>query len=133
MLSIEHDAKLPRETDMRIDIQARDFSLTDALRGHVRRRLGFALSSADEHIQRVMVRLCDINGPRGGADKRCRIQVLLDRLPDVVIEDTESDLYTAIDRAAGRASRTVGRRLARVRDRSRVTATRVTQSLEPVI
>ena len=66
-----------------------------------------------------MVRLSDINGPRGGADKCCHIQVVLPQLPDVVIEDTEVDLYAAIDRAADRAGRTVDRRLARHRDRAR--------------
>ena len=104
---------------MHIDIQARNFSLTNALRGHVKRRLGFGLSSRDVHIQRVMVRLSDINGPRGGADKCCHIQVVLPQLADVVIEDTEVDLYAAIDRAADRAGRTVDRRLARHRDRAR--------------
>lgn len=104
---------------MQIDIQARNFPLTSALRGHIERRLGFALSTRDDHILRITVRLSDINGPRGGADKCCHIQVVLPHLPDVVIEDTEADLYAAIDRAADRAGRTVGRRLARHRDRSR--------------
>ena len=105
---------------MQVDIQARKFSLTNALRSHIKRRLGFALSARDDHIQRVIVRLSDINGPRGGADKCCHIQVVLAHLPDVVIEDTETDLYAAIDRAADRAGRTTGRRLARqrVKDRS---------------
>jgi len=104
---------------MQIDIQAHNFSLTKALRSYIKRRLGFALSTRDEHIQRVMVRLSDINGPRGGEDKCCQIQVVLPQLPDVVIEDTEADLYAAIDRAADRAGRTVGRRLERHRDRGR--------------
>ena len=98
---------------MQIDIQARDFSLTKAMRSHIRRRLYFSLSTRADHIQRVMVRLSDTNGPRGGEDKRCQIQVRLPHLPDVVIEDTEENLYTAIDRAADRAGRTVGRRLSR--------------------
>ncbi|NOY66128.1 MAG: HPF/RaiA family ribosome-associated protein [Gammaproteobacteria bacterium] len=104
---------------MYIDIQARNFPLTDALRSHTERRLGFALSTRDDHIQRVIVRLSDINGPRGGADKRCHIQIVLAQLTDVVIEDTETNLYAAIDRAADRAGRTLGRRLARQRDKHR--------------
>ena len=106
---------------MQIDIQARIFSLTNALRDHIKRRLGFALSTKDEHIQRVMVRLSDINGPRGGEDKCCHIQIVIPHLADVVIEDTEADMYAAIDRAADRAGRTVGRRLARQRDKGRST------------
>lgn len=105
---------------MQIDIQARNFPLTAALRGHVERRLGFALSARDHQIRRVTVRLSDINGPRGGADKCCHIEVGLPRLPSVVIEDTEADLYIAIDRAADRAGRTVARRLARQRDLGRL-------------
>ncbi len=104
---------------MHIDIQARNFTLTDALRNHTKRRLGYALSARDDHIQRIIVRLSDINGPRGGLDKCCHIQVALAHLPDVVIEDTEADLYAAIDRAADRAGRTVGRRLMRKRVRGR--------------
>ncbi|MFW2371613.1 MAG: HPF/RaiA family ribosome-associated protein, partial [Gammaproteobacteria bacterium] len=84
---------------MQIDIQALNFPLTDALREHIQRRLGFALSSRDDQILRVTVRLSDINGPRGGEDKCCHIQVMLAQSSDVVIEDTEIDLYTAIDRA----------------------------------
>lgn len=103
---------------MQIEIQARNFSLTQALRNHVERRLDFALSIHHEHIQRIAVRLSDINGPRGGNDKCCQIQVVLPQLTDVIVEDTESNLYTAIDRAADRASRTVARRLARQRDKT---------------
>ena len=104
---------------MQIDIQALNIPLSTALRGHIERRLGFALSAHDDHIQRVNVRISDINGPRGGEDKCCQIQVVLPHLADVVIEDIEAELGTAIDRAADRAGRTVARRLARHRDKNR--------------
>ncbi|WP_455222861.1 HPF/RaiA family ribosome-associated protein [Kaarinaea lacus] len=104
---------------MQIEIQARNFPLTQAMRDHVERRLGFALSTRHEHIQRILVRLSDINGPRGGHDKCCHIQVVLPQLADVIVEDTESNLYAAIDRAADRASRTVARKLARQRDKTK--------------
>ncbi len=98
---------------MQIDIQTRHFSLTEALRNHAERRLRFALTCFDEHIQRVVMRLSDINGPRGGADMHCHLQIVLAGLPDVVIEDTEVDLYVAIDRAVDRARRTLVRKLGR--------------------
>ena len=98
---------------MQIDIEARDFPLTEALRSHAERRLRFALTCCGEHIRRVAMRLSDVNGPRGGADKRCRLQVVLAGLPDVVVEDTEADLYVAIDRATDRAGRTLVRKIDR--------------------
>lgn len=107
---------------MQIEIQARNFPLTHALSHHVKRRLNFALSTRYEQIQRIQVRLSDINGPRGGKDKCCHIQVALPQLADVIIEDTESNLYVAIDRAAERTSRTVARRLGKQRNYSRTPA-----------
>ncbi|MEW8691405.1 MAG: HPF/RaiA family ribosome-associated protein [Candidatus Thiodiazotropha endolucinida] len=98
---------------MQIDIQARNFSLTEALRGYVQRRLRGVIACCNDYIQRVVVRLSDINGPRGGADKRCHIQVVLSGLPDVVVEDIEADLYVAIDQATDRTGRTVIRRIRR--------------------
>ncbi|MGB5472485.1 MAG: HPF/RaiA family ribosome-associated protein [Gammaproteobacteria bacterium] len=114
---------------MQIDIQARQFSLTNALRSHAERRLRFVLTCCGDHIQQVVMRLSDINGPRGGADKRCHLRVVLTGLPDVVVEDTEADLYVAIDRATGRAGRTVGRRLARQRDTARASGLRDTVAI----
>ncbi len=101
---------------MRIDIQAQGFELTDGLRDHTERRLRFALSWADHYARKVSVRLTDINGSRGGNDKRCHIQIPLPGIPGVVIEDTESDLYVAIDRAIDRAERAVVRRVGRLRE-----------------
>lgn len=98
---------------MQIDTKTRDFPLMDALRSHAERRLRYALSSLGEPIQRVVVRLSDINGPRGGVDKRCRLQLVLAGLPDLVIEDTEADMYVAIDRASDRAGRTLARTMDR--------------------
>lgn len=40
---------------MQIDIQARDFSLTDALRSHAEWRLRVALTCCNDHIQRVVI------------------------------------------------------------------------------
>ena len=101
---------------MRIDIQTRGFNLTDGLRAHTERRLHFALGWARHDVRKAVVRLYDINGPRGGSDKRCQILNQLPRTQDVVIEDTESDLYVAIDRAAARAGQALDRRLSRQRE-----------------
>lgn len=101
---------------MRIDIQASGFKLTDGLREHTERRLQFALSWAIHDVRKVVVRLSDINGPRGGNDKRCYIQIPIHGRPDVVIEDTEPDLYVAIDHAVDRIERSVARRLERQRE-----------------
>jgi putative sigma-54 modulation protein len=101
---------------MRINIQARGFELSEALRLHTERRLQFAIDWASDDVTTVKVRFSDINGPRGGNDKRCVIQIPIRGQRDVVIEDTESDLYVAIDRAADRVEQTLARKLERMRE-----------------
>jgi ribosome-associated translation inhibitor RaiA len=55
--------------------------------------------------------------------------VVLKSLPDVVIEDTEADLYIAIDRATDRAGRTIERRLTRQRELARLSGLHDTVSI----
>lgn len=107
---------------MQLDIKARGFELTGSLRDYVRKRVACNLTYGDASVIEVSVRLSDVNGPRGGEDKRCHIALRVKGLPRIVIEDTEADLYVAIDRAAERAGRTLQRRLARsLRDAPHVT------------
>lgn len=47
---------------MQLDIQARGFALTDALRSYTLKRLRFALARDDYSVMRARVRLADING-----------------------------------------------------------------------
>jgi putative sigma-54 modulation protein len=106
---------------MNIDIQSPGFPITAALADHVRRRLRFGLTRHSDRIQRVIVRLGDQNGPRGGIDKFCRIRVYLVDAPMAVVLDIGTDLHELIGRTADRVSRAVIRHL----DRSRNSARRV--------
>jgi len=99
---------------MNIAIQSNGLVLTESLRAYVYRRLETSLGWA--LTRRLAVWLSDINGPRGGRDKRCKIQISLDNGKTVVIEDTEEDMYAAIDRAADRADRALARQLSRSRE-----------------
>ena len=98
---------------MQISIQAQGFRLTPALSEYVKRRLWFALSRSSEKIHRINVWLADINGPRGGIDKRCRLEVRMPKQPAVMIEQFDSDMYTAISRSAATAGRRVMGKLKR--------------------
>ena len=101
---------------MKIDIRAHGFELTAGLRDHAERRLHFVLDWARHDVSKVILRFTDINGPRGGNDKRCQLRIPMTRTREVVIEDTSTDLYVAIDRAIDRAGRTLERRLSRQRE-----------------
>lgn len=101
---------------MEIEIQSHGFAVTGALRAHVARRLTTALAPYQRHVRRVVARLGDENGPRGGDDKSCRIGVSIGGSPDVFATDTRASLYAAIDGAADRLSAALARHLQRRRD-----------------
>jgi len=100
---------------MRVTIQTNGFEMTGALRSYTEHRLASALGWAREHMYKLGVSLSDINGPRGGVDKRCKIQVQLGSGREVIIENVEADLYVAIDRAVDRADRAVVKQVERSR------------------
>jgi hypothetical protein len=58
------------------------------------------------------VRLGDLNGPKGGKDKFCRIVAQVGH-GTVVVEDVDSNLYSAISRATHRFAATTSRQLRR--------------------
>ncbi|MFC1773062.1 HPF/RaiA family ribosome-associated protein [Pseudomonadota bacterium] len=109
---------------MKISIQCKGFSLTSAIAGQVHKRLQRLLGQGIRRMRRVDIILSELNGPGGSVDKRCLIKVSIDGLLPVVIDDIQSDLYIAIDRAADRASRTVLRRMALDNSRRRAEAQR---------
>jgi ribosome-associated translation inhibitor RaiA len=89
--------------------------LPDDFEEHVRRRLGFALDRFSPRLLAVAVRVDDLNGPRGGSDKLCRIRVRLRGTNEVLAEDRSPDVFAALDRAADRVRFAVARAVERMR------------------
>lgn len=94
-------------------------------RDYVRRKLGRKLGKLAPAIERVSVRIEDVNGPRGGVDKRCHVKVVLTDLPSVVIETRHRKLRRALDSAIQRTEHAVRRavekqRTAALRSRAEV-------------
>lgn len=81
------------------------------LRRESERRLHFAADRFQHHIRDIDVLLRDVNGPRGGVDKRCRIRARLRGGGTLEIAETRSSFGGAIRAAAKRLRRLLARRL----------------------
>jgi len=103
---------------MELSISVRTREVDGTIREHVERRLRFSLGRFQHRVERVRVRLEDVNGPRGGVDQRCLVVVALKGLPRVVIEQLGVDPHAAIDRAMARAGRAVARQLEQAKQHS---------------
>jgi ribosome-associated translation inhibitor RaiA len=84
-------------------------------RVYIRQRLGMKLGKFATSIERVTVRVRDVNGPRGGVDHSCRMKVVLEGLPTVVVEERSDTLETAVNGALAGAERAVRRSIQRRR------------------
>jgi len=104
---------------MEVQMVATEFSLTPSLREHLERRLRLAFARASSKVARIVVRLRDLNGPRGGRDKVCQVSVTMPGRPEVVIREVQEDMYNAIDGAVKRAAYRAMRIVTRKRPASR--------------
>jgi ribosome-associated translation inhibitor RaiA len=91
---------------MRIQVRARAMKLSKAQRARLAARLTFALARFGESIDRVIVRLSDVAEPAGF--KRCQLDVSA-RTGLVTVEHSDADVFLALEHAARRAARSVGR------------------------
>jgi hypothetical protein len=99
------------------NIRVEGVRLDDDDSTYIRRRLGEKLGKYARRLERVTVRMRDINGPRGGVDIQCRIKLVLSGLPSVVVEERAERLRPALTRALAGAERAVRRTLQRRRTR----------------
>ena len=81
------------------------------IRRFAERRISFALDHLRD-LRRVAISIEDVNGPKGGSDKHCRI-VAEFGFTSVVLEETQSDWQTAVARAIHRLDRKATQELQR--------------------
>ena len=79
-------------------------------------RVHFALARLSHRIRTLQIRLDDLNGPRGGVDKRCVMEADLARHGRLVVDVPDEDLLAAVSRAARRMARRVADTFERTRD-----------------
>jgi ribosome-associated translation inhibitor RaiA len=73
------------------------------------RRLRFVLRRLTWLVPRARVQLSDVNGPRGGVDKQCRVELKTANAGTVVVTAMARDWHAALDTALARSARTLVR------------------------
>lgn len=100
---------------MQTFIQSNDFALTNALDTFIKQQAKKSMTACADQVESLIVRLKDINGPKGGDDKECCVEVKLANSAPIIVSKRSSDAYTSIRKALSRASRTTLRKLGKRR------------------
>lgn len=82
-----------------------------ALRGLAVQRTRFVMRRLQALVPRARLQLEDVNGPRGGVDKRCRIELRPATGQPVVVSSTAVNWHRALNSALNRAVRALLRQL----------------------
>lgn len=102
---------------MQTEIRMVNATLEREQRHLIERSIDFALRKVRHRVSGLVVRLEDLNGPKGGLDKRCQIEAYLWRSGMLLAEATDVDFAPAVKRAAERIARRVLDQTRRLRRR----------------
>ena len=84
------------------------------------RRTRFVLRRLVWLVPQATVTMSDVNGPRGGIDKQCQVELKTDVAGTVVVASVARDWRSALDKALARAARFVLRLVKRGADSRRL-------------
>ncbi|HLU67756.1 MAG TPA: HPF/RaiA family ribosome-associated protein [Kofleriaceae bacterium] len=88
-----------------LNLRTHGVDIDDDFEEYVRAKAGQKLGRLARRIERVTVRLEDINGPKGGVDVECRIKVVVAGGPSVIMTERATEPVLAFDAALGGATR----------------------------
>lgn len=111
----EHLRQAANEVFVNVSIRLPHRPDAPPVRDHAERVLRFAFTRFTDAIVAIRLRLVDENGPRGGVDQRCRVQVELRDGGKVRVEGTGSDAHAVIHAVVSRVARATARHLGRSR------------------
>ncbi len=103
---------------MQVLFESRDLDAVP-LREQAIQRVRFSMRRLTWLVPRAKVRFSDINGPRGGLDKCCQIELKTEHHGTLVIRSVAHDWKRALDDALARATRTLLRSWRRTQTRQR--------------
>ncbi len=100
---------------MKISIANGDIELSKEEKANIESRLRLSLGRFSSRIARVTVEVSAIDTPHVG-HKKCRMELFLHPARKIVVEDSDPEIQSAIDRSAAQMARSVERKLKRERE-----------------
>lgn len=100
---------------MKLTIRTRHLHLTRETQEQIRQRISFAFDRISRWVRAIDLTITDVNGPKGGPDKQCRLRVRGRSIAGIVVEHVGVDTLASVADIADRAERSLLRTVARRR------------------
>ena len=101
------------EIPMEIQVNDKQKLLSQDAISKARSRVSASFAKFSDCVQSIDITVLDVNGPRGGVDKECRVLVKLRKMNNVAVTVRDDSLKRAVSSGIDRASRSVRRTIDR--------------------
>jgi ribosomal subunit interface protein len=113
---------------MKIDIQSKELKLGQTFKHNIKVKIRRLFQHNSDAINRINITVADINGPKGGEDKVCKINVSVGGGPNILVSAREASAYKAVTQAIKRASATLNRQRQKARNIKHISLSGLSQN-----
>lgn len=92
---------------MLIEVKGNHGDFDGGYRRWVERRLRTAFTRVEHHVERIAIRLSEVDDANGLQDRRCVLRVILDHGVETVVQERDDDTRALLERAIQRCRRVV--------------------------
>lgn len=96
---------------MEIYVNTKKAGISPGFHFDMERRLGRLYRKASHTIRRISLTVTDVNGPKGGIDKLCKLRVSMSGKPSIVVVARQDTSEKAFVEAFKRVNQTLFRQL----------------------
>lgn len=100
---------------MKIDIRSNNVQIGSAFKSRVKDKIRRLFLRSGSKIENVVISLSDVNGPKGGLDKQCKIQLKIDGAGSILTSSRHQSVYQAF----AASMRKAGIALSRTQEKAR--------------
>jgi len=96
---------------MQINVTSNNLVVSKKLKEELINRTKAAFGRTQDRIAWASVTLSDINGPKGGRDKECKVKLTLPGQPSILVMARKDNIFKAITAALSTANITLKKKL----------------------
>jgi len=96
---------------MQVNVTSTNLPVSKQLKADLASRIKASFGRTQDRIAKASVTLSDVNGPRGGNDKECKVKLTLTGLPSILVMSRKDNLLKAVSTALSTANLTLKRKI----------------------